>query len=117
MKAELTSSGCTLTREPGDARVSHESTVAYRMKKALNAQFYAGNFPCNDPHCGGYGIKHLVPYRFVRMNPSNHGLTGCKLGLIDRKAKIILWHDRYAVENAATEFNRGKVWFQRIASD
>jgi hypothetical protein len=52
--------------------------------------------------------------RFVRMNPSKHGLTACTLGLIDHKAGIALWHERYAIENAATEFNRGKVFFQRV---
>lgn len=114
MKAELTSSGCTLTREAGDPRISHESTTAYKMKKLLNQQFRS--VPCAEPHCGGYGGNHLVPYRFVRMNPSKHGLTDCRVGLIDHKAKIILWHERYAIENAATEFNNGRVWFMRVAA-
>jgi len=94
-KAELTQSGCTLKREAGEPRVSHESTVVYRMKKALNAQ----------------------GHKFVRMNPSRHGLTACKLGLIDHKAKIILWHERYAIENAATEFNHGRVYFMRVEAE
>jgi len=92
MKATLTENGCTLTRQPGDNRIAHESTVGYHMKKLLNAQ----------------------GYKFVRMYPDKHGLTGCKLGLIDRKAKIALWHERYAIENAATEFNHGSVFFQRV---
>lgn len=92
MKAELTSSGCTLIREAGDARISHETTVVYKMKKLLNAQ----------------------GHRFVRMNPSKHGLTSCTLGLIDHKAGIVLWHERYAIENAATEFNSDRVFFMRV---
>lgn len=92
MRVELTQSGCTLVREKGDKRISHESTVAYHMKRQLNAQ----------------------GFHFVRMNPSKHGLTACTVGLIDRKAKIALWHERYAIENAATEFNHGKVWLMRV---
>lgn len=92
-KAELSKSYCRLKREPGETRVSHESTVVYRMKLALNAQ----------------------GYQFTRMNPSKNGLTSCRLGLWDKKAKIILWHERYTVENAATEFNRGQVTFERVA--
>jgi hypothetical protein len=91
MRAILTQSGCTLTREPGDKRISHESTVGYHMKKDLNMQ----------------------GFHFVRLNPSRHGLTSCKVGLIDRKANIILWHERYAIENAATEYNQGRVFFMR----
>lgn len=92
MKAKLTLSGCTLIREPGDKRISHESTVGYHMKRQLNAQ----------------------GYHFVRMYPDKHGLTACRLGLIDHKARIALWHERYAIEDAAQEFNRGKVWLMRV---
>lgn len=92
MRVELTKAGCSLIREAGDPRISHESTVGYHMKKLLNGQ--------------GYG--------FVRINPSNHGLTSCRVGMIDRKQKIALWHERYAIENAATEFNHGEVYFQRV---
>jgi len=95
MQAKLTLAGCTLTREPGDKRLSHESTVGYKMKLALNAQ----------------------GFHFVRLNPSRHGLTSCKVGLIDRKANIILWHERYAIENAATEYNTGCVYFMRTTAD
>ena len=92
MQAKLTQAGCTLIREKGDKRISHESTVSYHMKLLLNAQ----------------------GYKFVRMRPDKHGLTACRLGLIDHKHSIALWHERYAIENAATEFNHGKVWFQRV---
>ena len=95
MKAELTKSGCTLIREPGDARISHESTTAHKMKRLLNAQ----------------------GYRFVRMNPSKHGLTACRVGLIDHRAGIVLWHERYQIEDAAKEFNGGGVWFMRTDQD
>ena len=93
MKIELTQAGCTLIREPGDVRISHESTVGYKMKQLLNEQ----------------------GHKFVRMSPSKHGLTGCRLGLRDHKAGICLWHERYAIENAASEFNKSKrVFFQRV---
>lgn len=92
MRIELANSYCTLYREPSDARISHESTAGYKMKRLLNAQ----------------------GYHFTRMYPDKHGLTACRVGLWDRKANIILWHERYAIENAATEFNRGSVAFQRV---
>lgn len=92
MKAELTESGCTLRRESGDARIYHESTVVSRMREALNAQ----------------------GYRFRRIYPDRCGLTACRLGLRDAQRKIILWHERYAIEDARQEFNHGEVWFQRV---
>lgn len=95
MKIELTKSYCCLKREKGDKRIAHESTVGYKMKLLLNSQ----------------------GYHFVRMNPSKHGLTACTLGLIDHKAGIILWHERYAIENAATAFNQGDVCFMRTSTD
>jgi hypothetical protein len=94
MKIHMTDAGCTLTREPGDPKLYHESTVGYHMKKLLNA------LP--------------IGYKFVRMNPSKHGLTSCKVGLIDHGAGIILWHERYAIEDAATAFNNGSCFFQRV---
>ena len=60
---------------------------------------------------------NMQGYRFVRLNPSKYGLTSCTVGLIDRKANIILWHERYAIENAATEFNHGKVFLMRTTAD
>ena len=94
MRVKMTQAGCLLVKELGDPKLHHESTVGYHMKKLLN----------------------MLPigYKFVRMNPSKHGLTSCKLGLIDHEAGIILWHERYAVENAATEFNSGGVFFLRV---
>jgi hypothetical protein len=92
MRIELNKSGCTLFREQGDKRISHESTVGYHMKLLLNAE----------------------GHHFVRMNPSRHGLTGCTLGLIDHEQDVALWHERYAIENAAQEFNRSKVTFMRV---
>ena len=144
MQVKLTKSGCTLIREPGDPCISHESTVGYRMKLLLNAmtrvetfqqgeEFIAaipsimpiaskadvtgGAFPVETAAVSRYTKGEPVAWRrlqFVRLNPSRHGLTSCKVGLIDRKANIVLWHERYAIENAATGFNRGKVFFQRV---
>lgn len=86
MRVELTTSGCTLYREPGDKRISHESTVTYHMKLKLNEQ----------------------GHNFARMYPDREGLTSCRQGLKDKKAGIILWHERYAIEDAAQEFNQYK---------
>lgn len=113
MRIELGESYCTLYREPGDKRISHESTVGYHMRQLLNREFR--DVPCTEPACGGHGVNHLVPWRFVRTNPSKHGLTACTVGMIDHKADVAIWHERYQIENAATEFNRsGKVTFQRV---
>ena len=87
MYYELNSTYCSLHREKNDPRLYHESTVVFHLKRLLN----------------GDG------YHFTRMNPSKHGLTSCNVGLWDRKAGIVLWHERYAVENAATEFNSEKI--------
>ncbi len=92
MTAELTTAYAALKREDGDRRISHESTTAYHLKLLLNAQ----------------------GHHFVRMNPSRYGLTSCKVGLIDHAAGIVLWHERYAVEDAAQAFNAGEVTFQRV---
>lgn len=92
MKATIGVGGATLHKEDGDKRISHESTVGYRLKLLLNSQ----------------------EFRFVRYNPSKENMTSCKLGLIDRKAGIVLWHERYAIEDAAQEFNKaGKVFLMR----
>lgn len=93
MKIKLTKSGCSLIREPGDKRIPKESTVVFHMRNLLNAQ----------------------GHHFVRINPSRYGLTSCKIGLADWKAKIILWHERYAIELAHEEFNKaGEVWLMRV---
>lgn len=92
MKANLTGYGCTLIRESEDKRIAKESTVGYHMRKLLNSQGYS----------------------FVRLNPSKHGLTSCTVGMFDRKNGILLWHERYQVEDAAQAFNQGNVFFQRV---
>lgn len=146
MKATLTEAGCTLTRESGDKRISHESTVGYHMKRLLNNMLQVetshgtefiplittimpeasegdvtgGAFPVETAAVSRFtkGEPHSWRrLRFVRLNPSRHGLTACKVGLIDRKANIVLWHERYQIENAATEFNRGHVFFMRVTAD
>jgi hypothetical protein len=91
MTVLLSASGCQISRETGDKLASKESNVAYWMKLCLNRE----------------------GYNFVRINPSRYGLTSCKLGIADWKRGIVLWHERYAVENAATEFNKNHVWFTR----
>jgi hypothetical protein len=92
MIATIGNGGATLTREAGDAKLRKESSVAFHLKKLLSAQGW-----------------HFVNYRGIR-----HEMTGCKLGLIDHKAKVILWHERYAVEDAAKAFNAGNVFLARV---
>lgn len=93
MRVELNSNGCTLYREPGDKRISKESTVVFHMRNLLRAK--------------GLGFRRIYPYRY--------GLTSCKLGLANQGFETILWHERYAIEDAAEEFNKhGKVWFMAV---
>lgn len=145
MKVELTKAGCTLIREPGDPRISHASTVGYHMKRLLRNKMLVrtsqgeeivSNIPTIMPHAseadvtgGAFPVESAAVARLtkgeprswdrlepVRFNPSRHALTSCTVGLIDRKADIILWHERYAIENAATEFNKGRVFFMRTTA-
>lgn len=106
MKVTIGIGGATLHREQGDKRIGKESTVVFHMRNLLNAQ----------------------GYNFVRIRPENYGLTSCPSGLADHKRGIMLWHERYAIENAAEEFNKhpaslewggitgelGSVFFQRV---
>ena len=92
MRIEVTNLGCTLYREQGDKAISHASTVTHHMRRLLRAQ--------------GYPV--------VRFYPDTEGLTGCRQGVINRRAGVCFWHERYAIENAAHEFNcEGKVFYQR----
>ena len=145
MKVKLTQAGCTLIREPGDPRLYHASTVGYHMKRLLRnlmlvktsqGEEIISNIPTIMPHVsegdvsgGAFPVESAAVARHtkgeprywhrlepVRFYPDKHGLTACRLGLIDRKANIILWHERYAIENAATEFNRGRVFFMRTTA-
>lgn len=92
MKATIGIGGATLHREDEDKRLGKESSVAFELRKLLNSQGW-----------------HFVNYRGIR-----HEMTSCKLGLIDHKAKVILWHERYAVEAAHQAFNQGSVFLQRV---
>lgn len=92
MRAKLGLNGCSLYRDTTDKRIPKESTVVYHMKRLLNEQ----------------------GYNFVRMYPDRHGLTSCRLGLVDWKRGIGLWHERYAIESANGAFNQdGEVFFLR----
>lgn len=106
MKVTIGKGGATLHREQGGKRIGKESTVVFHMRNLLNAQ----------------------GYNFVRIRPDKYGLTSCPSGLADWKRGIILWHERYAIEDAAEEFNKfpkshvwggepgelGSVFFQRV---
>lgn len=96
MRVSLTANGCTLTREPGDKALSHESNTAFHMRRLLN---------------DGAGMD------FKRFNPSRYGLTSCKVGIRSQRLGIVLWHDRYAIEEAHKEFNAGSVFFSRIDTE
>jgi hypothetical protein len=106
MKVTLTLNGCTLTREPGDARIGKDSTVVFHMRNLLNAQ-------ANGADTKSYNTG---PWR--RIYPDRYGLTACKLGLANKGNKIFLWHERYAIEGAAEEFNKtGYVFFSRLEGE
>lgn len=144
MRIEIGQTYCTLYREPGDKAISHESTVGYKMKLLVNQMlavrtsigwefvpFPRGIMPVaetGDVTGGAFPVEDAVvtrltkgepmewrPAHFVRMNPSKGGLTSCTLGLIDHKADVALWHERYAVEAAHQRSNTsGHVSFQRV---
>jgi hypothetical protein len=104
MKIKTNNSGITLIREPGDARIGKESTVTHHMRRLLNAR----DGRQTDDHKAG---------TWRRFNPSKVGLTSCREGLHNARegpAEIVYWHERYAVENAAEEFNKtGHVFYMR----
>ena len=91
MRVEIANTYCTLYREPGDKAISKESTVCFHMRRLLN----------------------LEGWDFRRIDPRRYGLTDCRVGARDRKRKVYLWHERYAVEQAHVAFNQGSVTFQR----
>ena len=91
MKIEAGKTRLTLTREPGDKRIAHESTVTHHMRRLLNERDGGG---------------------WTRFYPNRVGLTSCRQGLQNRKLGLAYWHERYAIEDAAQEFNKqGRVWF------
>lgn len=93
MKIKTTESRAVLIREPGDKRISHESTVSHHMRRLLNERDGGG---------------------WTRFYPDRVGLTSCRQGLQNRKLKIAYWHERYAIEDAAQTFNKsGRVFYMR----
>lgn len=92
MKATIGPGGATLHRQEGDPRLYKESTCAFHLRNLLNSQ----------------------GYHFKRYNPSRENMTDCKIGLIDRKARIILWHEAYQVELAHEAFNNGALTLLRV---
>ena len=103
MKIEIDNSGVTLIREPGDKSIGKESTVTHHLRRLLNER---NNRRTNDHKAGTW-------HRFY---PDKVGLTGCRQGIWNGRkgvGQVAYWHERYAVENAAQEFNRGRVWFMR----
>lgn len=94
---ETNKGGVTLIREAGDKRIGKESTVVYHMRNLLNQRD---------------GLAADTRKSWKRFNPSNRGLTACRLGVWNPAQEIAYWHERYAIENAAEEFNKaGRVWF------
>ena len=92
MRIETEGSGCTLFRETGDKRIGHESTVTHHMRRLLNERDGKG---------------------WTRFYPNRVGLTACLQGVQNKKTGVAYWHERYAVEDAAKEFNHtGKVFYR-----
>jgi hypothetical protein len=91
MRIEAGLGGCTLYRESGDRRISHESTVTHHMRRLLNERDGGG---------------------WTRFYPDRVGLTSCRQGVQNKKLGIMYWHERYAIEDAAQEFNKfGKIYY------
>ncbi len=107
MRIETNLSGILLIREPGDARISHESTVTHHIRRLLNER-------------DGRRTDDRKRGTWRRFYPDRVGLTGCRQGVwngIDDEDRggVAYWHERYAIENAAEEFNKaGRVFYQRV---
>jgi hypothetical protein len=106
MKIEANKAGCTLIREPGDKRISHESTVTHHIRRLLNER-------------DGRQVDDHKAGTWRRFYPNKVGLTACRQGVWNGRkgaSQVAYWHERYAIENAAEEFNKsGKVWYMRAA--
>jgi hypothetical protein len=48
--------------------------------------------------------------RWSRFYPDRHGLTSCRIGMIEKKSGRVYWHERYALESACKEYNNGRVF-------
>ena len=91
MKITAKLGGITLYREPGDTRISRESTVTHHMRRLLNERDGGG---------------------WTRFYPNKEGLTACRQGVQNKRTGVYYWHERYAIEDAAKEFNsEGSVYF------
>lgn len=91
MRIEAGNGGCTLYRESGDKRISHESTVTHHMRRLLNERDGGG---------------------WTRFYPDRVGLTSRRQGVQNKKTGVMYWHERYAIENAAQEFNKfGSIYY------
>ena len=85
-----------MTREPGDKRIAKESTVVRHMRRLLNER----DDRRTDDHKAG---------TWRRFYPDRVGLTGSRLGVWNGRQgdkSVMYWHERYAIEDAAQEFNK-----------
>lgn len=119
MRIETDSNGVTLIREPGDKRLGKESTVTFWIRNLLNAR--DGRTAKERKRARqGYGAQGRAG-EWRRFYPDRVGLTGCRQGVWNGRqgaGAVAYWHERYAVEDAAEEFNRrGRVWFQRVEGE
>jgi hypothetical protein len=89
----FTENGLRIGRDSGDKAIRKESTVIFRVLKALNA-------------CETRG-------RWARFYPDRHGLTASKIGVQNRKRGIVYWHGNYAVEDAAEAWNGGQLFLNK----
>lgn len=83
----------SIGRDATEKRVPTEANLVSRILKELN---------------NGLTIKE-----WVRFYPDRHGLTSCKIGIKNVKTKEVYWHERYAIEDAHTAYNRGSVYFSK----
>ena len=102
MHIETSNSGITLHRDAGDKRISHESTVTHHLRRLLNERDGERT-----------GERRVGTWR--RFRPDKVGLTSSRQGVYNGRkgaGAIAYWHERYAIEDAAEEFNKtGHVFY------
>jgi hypothetical protein len=102
VKITTDSNGVTLHREPGDKRISHESTVTHHIRRLLNER---DGRQTDDRKAGTWR----------RFYPDKVGLTSCRQGVWNGRrgaGTIVYWHERHQIEDAAEQFNKtGKVFY------
>lgn len=78
-------------RDITDKKIYKESTVTYKIIKALNER-------------DGIGV-------WKRFYPDRYGLTSCRQGFRNSRTGEYYWHERYQIESACEAFNNGGVTY------